>query len=118
MSNYRELTVSLSGLNKAKETWPGQYCPSFFVFRLAAREQGPPTWWALIGNIMVLFIQKTTLKLMAQQQQQAECVVCGNAAFDLLDGLYFCSECGTQSQVLSNFYTNDRSLILYSIIRA
>ena len=64
---------------------------------------------------MVRFIQKTPLKLMALQQQ-GECVVCGNAAFDLLDGLYFCSECGTQSQVLSNFHTNDRSVPLYSIM--
>ena len=35
----------------------------------------------------------------SQKQQSAECAVCGNAAFDLLDGLYFCSDCGTQSQV-------------------
>ena len=28
------------------------------------------------------------------------CVVCGSADYDLQDGLYFCSECGTQSQVL------------------
>ena len=37
---------------------------------------------------------------MDERQQQTECAVCGNAAFDLLDGLYFCSDCGTQSQVL------------------
>ena len=28
-----------------------------------------------------------------------ECAVCGGGEFDLSDGLFFCSECGTQSQV-------------------
>ncbi len=28
----------------------------------------------------------------------AECVVCGGDDYDLQDGLFFCSECGTQSQ--------------------
>jgi len=28
-----------------------------------------------------------------------ECTVCGGGEFDLSDGLFFCSECGTQSQV-------------------
>ncbi len=34
-----------------------------------------------------------------QARVMAECVVCGGDDFDLLDGLFFCSECGTQSQV-------------------
>lgn len=29
-----------------------------------------------------------------------ECIVCGSEDFDLLDGLFFCTDCGTQSQVL------------------
>jgi len=28
-----------------------------------------------------------------------ECAVCGGGDFDLSDGLFFCAECGTQSQV-------------------
>ena len=31
--------------------------------------------------------------------EMSDCVVCGGGDFDLLDGLFFCSECGTQSQV-------------------
>ena len=56
----------------------------------------------------MLFIKKTR-EMSDLHQQEAECVVCGNAAFDLLDGLYFCSECGTQSQVQVSFNISDAS---------
>ena len=47
--SIRELTVApLSGFNKAKETWPGQYCPSFCIspgthVSYDQTKQGPPT---------------------------------------------------------------------------
>ena len=72
-------------------------------------------WWALIGKYCGALYLDYPLNAneMSLQQQQAECVVCGNAAFDLLDGLYFCSECGTQSQVQSNIHI--RYTVLYII---
>jgi hypothetical protein len=59
--SIRELTVApLSGLNEAKGTWPGQYCPPFCISpgTHVSKQPGPPTmqWWALIGDIMVRFI--------------------------------------------------------------
>ena len=56
------------------------------------------TNWRYYGAFY-LEIVLGSLPCSTSMQQQAECIVCGNAAFDLLDGLYFCSECGTQSQV-------------------
>ena len=37
--------------------------------------------------------------------EMSECVVCGSGDFDLFDGLYFCSDCGTQSQVSKNGFS-------------
>lgn len=40
--------------------------------------------------------------VMDQQDQGTRCDVCGNLNFEASDGLFFCLECGTQSQVFSS----------------
>lgn len=47
----------------------------------------------------------------------ATCEVCGGLSFESSDGLFFCLECGTQSQVGSAVYYATDLLLFFSFHR-
>lgn len=55
--------------------------------------------WSCLVPVVAVHVSEMALK------QGTECAICDSQEFTLSNGLFFCSECGTQSQVANLFVT-------------